>query len=169
MRLVKTKPSAWSRRAPTVLNLSSRNNNTNNGSKINNKKNHNTNKQKTPAATKSALIVINRAGNSSKTQKRFRAQQRSPHISDDDDNDNVDDFPQPISTTVIAPTSIPLISVPVPALRPVVQPASNTTTDVSIFALSQVPKDMGLDNTVDKRTREINQFLCRIEAIPGGI
>ena len=115
------------------------------------------------------MNAINRAGNSSKTQKRSRAQQRSPHISDDDDNDNVDDFHQPISSTVSAPPSIPLISVPVPALRPVVQPASTTTTDVSIFALSQVPKDMGLDNTVDERTRAINQFLCLIDAIPGGV
>ena len=59
----KTKPSARSRRAPTVLNLSSGNNNNNIGNKINNKKNHNTKKKKTPAATKSTLNAINRAGN----------------------------------------------------------------------------------------------------------
>ena len=170
-----SEPSARSRRPPPLLNLSSGNNNNNNGNKINNKKNHNTNKKKTPALAKSTLNAINRAGNSSKTQKRSRAQQRSPHISDDDDNDNVDDFHQPISSTVSAPPSIPLISVPVPALRPGVQPASitttvaNTTTDVSIFALSQIHKDMGLDNTVDERTRELSEFLCRIERIPGGI
>ena len=41
--------------------------------------------------------------------------------------------------------------------------------DVSIFALSEIPKDMGLDNTVDERTRAINQFLCKIDAVPGGI
>ena len=38
-----------------------------------------------------------------------------------------------------------------------------------MFALSQVPKDMGLDNTVDERTRELTQFIRKIDAIPGGI
>ena len=28
---------------------------------------------------------------------------------------------------------------------------------------------MGLDNTVDKRTRELAQFIRKIKAIPGGI
>jgi len=174
-----SEPSARSRRPPPPLNLSSGNNNNNNGNKSKKKKNHNTNKKKTPALHTSRLNAINRAGNSSKTQKRSLAQQRSPHISDDDDNDNdndnVDDFHQPISTIVSAPPSIPLTSVPVPALRPIVQPASNTsivantTTDVSIFALSEIHKDMGLDNTVDERTRALSEFICRIDAIPGGL
>ena len=69
----KSKPSAWSIRPPTLLNIYSGNNNNinnNNGNKINN--NHNTKKKKTPAAAKSTLNAINRAGNLSKTQKRSR-------------------------------------------------------------------------------------------------
>mmetsp|Transcript_12357 Transcript_12357/g.13754 ORF Transcript_12357/g.13754 Transcript_12357/m.13754 type:complete len:131 (+) Transcript_12357:251-643(+) len=49
---------------------------------------------------KSTLNAINRAGNSSKTQKRSRAQQQSPHISDDVDNDNVDGIPSLIDCWV---------------------------------------------------------------------
>ena len=41
----KIKPSAWTRRAPAVLNLSSRNNNNNIGNKINNKKKHHNTKK----------------------------------------------------------------------------------------------------------------------------
>ena len=129
--------------------------------------NHNTKKKKTPAAAKSTLNAINRAGNSSKPQKRSRAQRRSPHIVDDDDND--DDYHQPISSTIIVPPSIIVPSISVPVLQPVVQHASNTTSVISMFAFSQVPKDMGLDNTVDERTRELAQFIRKIEAIPGRI
>ena len=115
------------------------------------------------------MNAINRAGNSSKLKKRSWAQQRSPHISEDDDNDNDndndndDDYCQPNSSIVIRPPPIPVPPIPVPAFRP------TTSIDVSIFALSEVPKDMGLDNTVNEKTREIAQFICRIEAIPGGI
>lgn len=166
----KTMLSARSRKAPAVLNPSSGINNNNIANKINNnKKNHNTKKKKTPSAAKSTMNAINRAGNSSKPKKRSRAQQRSPHISDDDDNDNVDDYHQSNSSIVIVPPPISVPPIPVPALRPAAQPASNTTTDVSIYALSQVPKDMGLDNTVDEMTRELSQFLCRIDNIEGGL
>ena len=95
------------------------------------------------------------------------AQIKSAHIVDKDDND--DDYYQLILSTISATSSIPVTSVPVPALRPVVQPASNTTSVVYMFPLSQVPKDMGLDNTVDERTRELTQFILKIDAIPGGM
>ena len=37
-----------------------------------------------------------------------------------------------------------------------------------MFALSKVPKDMGLENTVDEGTRQIFEFICTIESFPGG-
>ena len=147
----KSKPSVCSRRSSSIFipSIGSNNNiNTNNSNK-----NHNTKKKKTPTAAISTLNAINRADNSSKSQKHFRAQRRSLHIVNDNGND--DDYYQPISFIGVAspPILVPLI--PVCAFRPVVQPASNTTTDVSIFVLSQVPKDMGFDNTIDKKTREL--------------
>ena len=52
---------------------------------------------------------------------------------------------------------------------PAVQPATNVTTAVSIFTLSEVPKELGLYNCVDERTRQISEFICTIETFPGDI
>ena len=95
----KSKPSACSRRPPTLFKLSSGSNNNINNNSSN--KNHNTKKKKTPSAAKSTSNAINKAGNSSKLKKRSWAQQRSPHICDNNNNDNDDDYYQTIPSIVI--------------------------------------------------------------------